>query len=378
MVGKQPAERPASMAEIEAELAQVSAELGGAPLLSGDSQAALAAAAAGPPRPVAATGDPVLSLTADFSTTGMGPPPGAASPMGTAAAQASLGASPAAPAAAADRGRRRPVLWIGGALLAVGAVGLGALSLLPRGRQPPPSARGPAGRDAPASPPRRAAPAPRLIEHGPGRMLLGRPGSGVHADGPPYAVEVGRFALEAYEVSVAQLAEYAEATNNRGLLATADLATGGDRPAVGLTRAQALAYCSWRHPGGRLPTEIEWEYAARDGRNDRQYPFAASDAASLGLRANVDNPRGQLDPVDSHPTGVSAHGVYNLIGNAAEWTLSDSAAYPGSRASVPRGLAVVRGGSAATPAHGLTATSREFVAAGRSDPFIGFRCATGL
>jgi len=136
------------------------------------------------------------------------------------------------------------------------------------------------------------------------------------------------------------------------------------------------------HPGGRLPVEAEWEYAARDGRSDHLFPWVSAAGAEGAdvtvrpgmVRANLGSLRPQLAPVDSHPLGVTAHGVYNLLGNAAEWTLSDSQAYPGSRAVVPQGFAVVRGGSALTSPRGLFATTRQFVPPTRTDPFIGFRC----
>jgi formylglycine-generating enzyme required for sulfatase activity len=393
MVKKLPEERPPSMGAIETELNQILAELGGSPRdgAPGSSAAALSPVAAGPPRPVATTGDPILSFTAEPSTTGTGllagtgPQAGAGSPGGAAPPTASRreGPEPAPLASSSPPPRRARRLLPGllgvGALLSLAAVAVVGLiwqrGRVERGRK----VELPAARPAPTAPAPSGA-ASRLVEFGPDRFFIGRAGQAAAADGPAYAATVAKFAIEAYEVSAAQLAEYARATHQAELEEAAG--SGGSLPAVRLTRAQAQRYCAWRHRGGRLPTEIEWEYAAREGRSDRLYPWADGGAelspAALSARANVGSARPQLAPVDGHPRGQTPRGLFNLLGNAAEWTLSDSAPYPTSRAPVPRGLAVVRGGSAATSAAGLLVTSRQFVPPDATDSFVGFRCAVTL
>ncbi len=446
MVQKQPEDRPASMGLVEAELAQILAELGGAGV-----SAELSPIAAGPPRPMAATGDPVLSFTAEPSITGLGLSSSDGAGLAAAAAQAAarsaaaMAQSGAGPAAAAASGtgsaavaqggagsaaavsgtgsaavapggagsaaaasgtgsaavtpggagsaaalaqsmaapavakRPRPLIPMLLAIFAIAAVGAVAAMVLSLRQKPSPPRPGLGSAIAAPSSPSQAPRPSRLIELGPGRFLVGRPGLLQQPDGPAYPVEIGRFAIEAQEVSAAQLAEYVQAVHPVGMSLPANLETAGSLPAVQLTREQALGYCAWRYRGGRLPTEAEWEYAARDGRSDRFYPWTTPGTdPTLGRassRANVGSPSPRLEPVDSRPQGSTPSGIFNMLGNAAEWTFSTSGPYPGSRANVPRGLAVVRGGNATSAALGLSATTRQFVAESRADPFIGFRCA---
>lgn len=85
-------------------------------------------------------------------------------------------------------------------------------------------------------------------------------------------------------------------------------------PVVFVTWAMAETYCQWA--GGHLPTEAQWEYAAR-GPNGNLYPWGNQLPSSQ--LANLDNYVGDTRPVDSYPAGVSYFGLYNMSGNVWEW-----------------------------------------------------------
>lgn len=127
---------------------------------------------------------------------------------------------------------------------------------------------------------------------------------------------------------------------------------GPEHVPVILSYESALTFCAWlserwSEPVG-LPTEIQWERAAR-GDDDREYPWGDEFDPT---RANLAEARiGDLTPVGSFPTGASPFGVLDLVGNVDEWTSSTYAPYPGADADVPTGEEwavdphVTRGGS---------------------------------
>lgn len=185
---------------------------------------------------------------------------------------------------------------------------------------------------------------------------------------------VEAFAIDVFEVTNAAYERFVNETNRtppahwRG--SACPLGKEGC-PVVGVTWQDAKAFAEWT--GKRLPTEAEWEKAAR-GADGRTYPWGNQrpdrDKANLGKR----------DTRDAHerPNGRSPHGCYDMAGNAWEWTASDYVPYPGAARSgpYPDGAKVIRGGGYLSPPRDARCANREFrVPSFAESPIIGFRCA---
>jgi formylglycine-generating enzyme required for sulfatase activity len=116
--------------------------------------------------------------------------------------------------------------------------------------------------------------------------------------------------------------------------------------------AEAEAFCAWYSEaageGARLPSEIEWERAAR-GHEEREYPWGERFDPACGNLAEAGV--GTTTPVGSYPSGASPFGLLDMAGNTDEWTSTLYAPYPGAPPDVPALEAwaldphVVRGGS---------------------------------
>lgn len=196
---------------------------------------------------------------------------------------------------------------------------------------------------------------------------------------PQHVVNLQALAVDADEVRsdlyAACVAQGACTPAGRGPGCNAGAAGHDAQPINCVDARQAASYCSWR--GGRLPTEAEWESAARGGEV-RRYPWGGpfpdcsrtTIASILGPGCGRQATTAAGDP----PADTTPSGVRGLGGNVAEWTASPYASYPDGAAFVS-GDVVVRGGHFRDEAAQVPLTwQRRHLAPTTSSPTVGFRC----
>ena len=254
----------------------------------------------------------------------------------------------------------------------------------------PPAQAVPAGKDA----------APMiLISEGEFTMGTNDVGSGWHQgnpnESPEHKVRLGAYLMDQYEVTIERYAKFMEGAGHPAppLWDEEAVTSAGDRPVVGVDWADAAAYCKWA--GKRLPTEAEWEKAAR-GTDGRRYPWGEMqpfvDIANYNRGLWVSYAV-TLVPVTSGIKGMSIrhglkeggkspYGLFHMAGNAAEWVNDwyDREYYKGSPKENPKGPAesekkVLRGGSWGDPPRNIRVTARFSATPDYRDQSIGFRCA---
>ncbi len=213
---------------------------------------------------------------------------------------------------------------------------------------------------------------------------------------PQHAVYLDAFWIDKTEVTNAQYRICVEAGSCQTPTGcvwgepTYDDSTKADHPVVCVSWDDARAYCQWA--GGRLPTEAEWEKAAR-GTEGRIYPWGNT---FDGSKVNYCDRSCELDtkdtaandgsartaPVGSYSAGASPYGALDMAGNAWEWVADryDSGYYASSPANNPKGpnsgdRRVLRGGSWSDVWHYVRAAHRLDRLPTLRDSDLGFRCA---
>ena len=150
-------------------------------------------------------------------------------------------------------------------------------------------------------------------------------------DRPLHTVSLPPYWMDKYLVTNAQYARFVIATSHRPPLNWKNgVIPDGEkmRPVTMITWYDATAYAKWA--GKRLPTEAEWEKAAR-GTDGRRWPWGDKMEPE---RLNTYYNKGSATNVNTYPNGASPYGVMDMAGNVDEWTVDDFAPYPGGDAPV--------------------------------------------
>jgi formylglycine-generating enzyme required for sulfatase activity len=223
---------------------------------------------------------------------------------------------------------------------------------------------------------------PETIRVAAGPFIMGS-SNGEPAEAPPHEVTLPTFFMGKYPITNQEYAEFINATGYAPPPVTAGWMLGKPpkdkltHPVISVTWYDAMVYCHWlcEYTGKqyRLPTEAEWEKAAR-GTDGRIYPWGnewAADAANLNGSGTTD--------VDAFAAYASPYGCVDMVGNASEWTLTrwgedrqqpaypyptnskDNRNDPANDPSQPRLRRIFRGGSYKDTPHECRCTARSHI-----------------
>ncbi|MBH0208944.1 MAG: hypothetical protein A4C66_08995 [Nitrospira sp. HN-bin3] len=221
-----------------------------------------------------------------------------------------------------------------------------------------------------------------------GEFIMGSD-RGDEDESPVHRVYLNAFYIDKFEVTNARFAKYVEAIQSEPPWGFSDKDTPvvhADRPVRWVSWMDAMGYCLW--VGKRLPTEAEWEKAAR-GTDERVYPWGNDPPtpvhAVYGLKEGGAE---TVSVIGSHHMGQSPYGVQDLAGNLYEWVMDWYAedfysSFINGPAVNPRGpgegtAKVQRGGSYINTPYRLRSSFRTKGDPTEQDPNVGFRCAQGV
>ncbi len=242
----------------------------------------------------------------------------------------------------------------------------------PRGAENEPQS---ASKTQPATDSRPGAPAaPAGMVFVPGGEFLMGDDKGDEYARPAHKVVVKPFFMDITEVTNEEYQKFVDATGHKppAKWKGGRFPPGKEKfPVTGVTWDDAKAYAEWA--GKRLPTEAEWEFAAR-GTTGWRYPWGNEWQPEM---ANADNRTKGMQPVGTSK-GASPFGNYDLIGNAWEWTADDARAYPNGKDFPPNSAdpKIIRGGCWLSGREDATATFRTFWGARNETDYsnTSFRC----
>jgi len=198
---------------------------------------------------------------------------------------------------------------------------------------------------------------------------------------PVHQVTLSAYRIQKYEVTAGEYGACVSvgdctAADTTGGTCTYNATGKEDHPINCVDWHQAKAYCQWL--GGDLPTEAQWEYAARGG-DGRIYPWGNESPGEI--RLNYNNNIGKTTPVGSYPAGVSPFGLHDMAGNVMEWVADWYDSYPSTAQVDPTGPGtgtdrVLRGGNFLDGGGQVHAAIRYYVNPNlRYNGSFGFRCA---
>lgn len=213
-----------------------------------------------------------------------------------------------------------------------------------------------------------------------GNFMMGRD-DGKEREKPAHSVTVKDFWMDKTEVTNAEYYDFVTATGHAApqhWVNGKPLPGNEKTPVRYVSYTDAKAFAEWRSKRDgreyRLPTEQEWEYAARNGGKNNLYPWGDDWTDGIAVIARDD---GEPLDVGTRTGGKNDAGVFDLIGNVWEWTDTKANVYPGSNGEIKpeqKNDIMIRGGSAKEkPSDGITSTFRFNLAPNTKDKTLGFR-----